>query len=125
MDPKTAIGHFFTAWNASTPDERRAAVTAAFDEAATVCDPLGEVEGHDAIVDFIAAAVSEFPGHTFRPAGGLDVHHDRVRFAWLLVDPQGAPVVEGLEVARLASDGRLASTVGFFGPIPAAEEVAA
>lgn len=126
MTISQTIDRFFQAWNADSPDERRAAVEAAWTPDASVKDPLADVRGHDEITAFLTQAVSQFPGHSFRRAGGIDVHHDLARFGWHLVGPDGSVVVEGLEVASIAADGRLSSTLGFFGPIPAEDgEVAA
>ena len=119
------IDRFFQAWNATSPDERRAAVEAAWTPDASVKDPLADVRGHDQIAAFLGEAVSQFPGHSFRRVGGIDGHHDLARFAWHLVGPDGHVVVEGLEVATIADDGRLSSTIGFFGPVPAQDEEAA
>jgi hypothetical protein len=118
----TTIDGFFRAWNADTDDDRLAAVRAAYTDAAVVKDPLADVQGHDAIVAFITGARAQFPGHTFRRSSGIDAHHDLVRFAWQLLDPNGQPVVEGFETGQIAGDGRLSCTLGFFGPLPALDE---
>lgn len=125
MSIETTIDGFIRAWNADTDAVRAAAVRSAYTETAVVKDPLADVQGHDAIAGFIAGARAQFPGHTFRRSSGIDAHHDLVRFAWQLLDPDGQPVVEGFETGQVADDGRLACTLGFFGPLPAVEEVAA
>lgn len=121
MSIETTIDGFFRAWNADTDDERQAAVAEVYTETAVVKDPLADVQGHEAIAGFIAGARQQFPGHSFRRSSGIDAHHDLVRFSWQLLDPSGAPVVEGFETAQVAADGRLACTLGFFGPLPAVE----
>lgn len=125
MTIEPTIERFFAAWNATSDADRRAAVDAAWTEDGAVVDPLGDVSGHDAIAGFIAEAMTRFPGHRFERISAGDVHHDLVRFGWRLVAPDGSPVIDGLEVGTLSPDGRLARTVGFFGPLPALEEVAA
>lgn len=123
MTIQSTIDNFFRAWNASTDGERRA-VEATWTDDGTVTDPLADVRGHDAITSFLAEAVAQFPGHVFRPSSGVDAHHDVVRFGWTLVGPDGSTVVEGLEVGFVDGDGRLRSTLGFFGPLPSLAEVA-
>ena len=127
MSNEAVVEQFFSAWNAESDADRRAAVQAAYTEAAVVKDPLADVQGHEAIAAFIAGARAQFPGHRFQPSSGIDGHHDLVRFAWHLVDASGTPVVEGFETGQVADDGRLSCTLGFFGPLPAVEasEVAA
>jgi len=63
---------------------------------------------------------AKFPGHRFRRRSGVDTHHDQLRFAWDLVNPEGTVVVAGLDIGALASDGRLRRITGFFGEVPAA-----
>lgn len=125
MTIERTIERFFAVWNATTEEDRRAAVEHAWTNDGTVVDPLGDVSGHEAITGFIGEALSRFPGHRFERISAGDVHHDLVRFGWRLVAPDGSPVLEGLEVGTVAPDGRLTRTVGFFGPLPALEEVAA
>jgi hypothetical protein len=38
------------------------------------------------------------------------------------VDPQGATVLEGIDVAELDGDGRLHRIVMFFGPLPSRDD---
>ena len=129
MNNQVTVEQFFRAWNAESDAERLAAVQATYTDTAVVKDPLADVVGHKAIAAFITGARAQFPGHSFRPSSGIDAHHDLLRFAWQLVGPDGAPVVEGFETGQVAQDGRLSCTLGFFGPLPAvegeAEEVAA
>lgn len=125
MTIEATIERFFAAWNATTEHDRRAAVEAAWTDDGAVVDPLGDVSGHGAIAGFIGEARSRFADHRFERISAGDMHHDLVRFGWRLVAPDGSSVLEGLEVGTVAPDGRLARTVGFFGPIPALEEVAA
>lgn len=125
MSIEHTVDSFFRAWNATSDTDRNIAIQATWTDDGSVKDPLADVRGHEAIAGFIAEAVARFPGHTFRPSSGIDAHHDLVRFGWTLISPDGAPVVEGLEVATLGTDGRFVTTLGFFGPLPAVEEVAA
>jgi len=54
----------------------------------------------------------------------VDEHHGVFRFSWVLVDPQGQPLLEGMDFVELAAEGRLQRITGFFGafpPIPTGE----
>ncbi len=111
--PITAVvDDYLAAWNEADPARRRAHVTRAFADDATYVDPLMAGAGADAIDGLIAGAQRQFPGHRFELAAGPDAHHDRVRFTWTLVGPDG-PVAVGLDVATLAADGRLRDVTGF------------
>jgi hypothetical protein len=50
--------------------------------------------------------------------GGVDEHDGFLRFEWVMKDPSGATVLEGMDFGRLAEDGRLSLICGFFGPFP-------
>jgi hypothetical protein len=55
-----------------------------------------------------------FSGRTFEPVGEPDLHHDRLRFEWRMLSPDGAVELSGLDVVHLSSDGRFADSTGFF-----------
>jgi hypothetical protein len=115
------IDRYLAAWNEPDADARRRAVAELWTEDGTYTDPLASVEGHEAIRALIDGARGMFPGHVFRPIGGVDAHHDVVRFGWELV-PQGGgeSVVIGFDVAVVADDGRLRTVYGFLDKVPAA-----
>jgi hypothetical protein len=66
----------------------------------------------------VDAVQAQYPGHRFGRVSGIDAHHDQLRFAWQLVDPDGAVAAAGIDVGTVAPDGRLQRIVGFFGPLP-------
>lgn len=62
----------------------------------------------------IAGAQQQFPGCHFELSAGPDAHHDRVRFAWRLLGPDGgSQVAAGMDFATLAADGRPQTVTGF------------
>jgi hypothetical protein len=67
----------------------------------------------------VDVVLTHYAGHTFRRTTKVDAHHVYARYAWELVAPDGTVAVAGLDVATFAPDGRLARTVGFFGPLEA------
>ncbi len=77
-----------------------------------------EAQGYAALSDRVAAVHARFPGQRFSRLSDVDAHHDDARFAWQLAAPDGAVTVAGLDVAKLAGDGRLRSITGFFGELP-------
>jgi hypothetical protein len=114
------VDRYLAAWNTADPTDRAGAVAAVFTPDATYTDPLASVGGHDAIAAVIAGARDMFPGHSFRPHGAPDAHHDLVRFGWELVPPGGGePTVVGFDVAVLAADGRMRAVHGFLDKVPA------
>ncbi len=116
--PQTAdaiITGYFECWNSTDADTRAAAVAKTWAEEATSSDPLNEVTGHDELSAMFAGLQEQYPGHSFRQVGASDGHHKLVRWGWEMIDPEGQTVLDGIDVALLADDGRIYYLAGFFG----------
>jgi hypothetical protein len=109
----TLIDRYIEMWNEGDPERRRALVAQVVTEDADYLDPLTAGSGPDGIDAMIAGAQGQFPGHRFVLVAGPDLHHDRVRFSWVLVPDGGEPVATGYDFATVAADGRLRSVTGF------------
>lgn len=107
------IERYIACWNEGDAARRRALVAATFTETAAYCDPMLLGEGHAGIDALIAAAQQHFPGLRFSRRGGMDAHHDRLRFSWDLGPEGGAPIAGGTDMAVVAEDGRFAAVTGF------------
>jgi hypothetical protein len=108
------VHNYIAGWNETDPRRRRAIIDATFTDDAAYVDPLMEGDGPNGIDTMIAIAQEQFPAHRFVLATGPDHHHDRVRFTWHLIGPNGeGPVARGVDFATLAEDGRLRSVTGF------------
>jgi len=112
-DTNTLVATYLAAFNESNEERRRALVEQAFAEDATYLDPLMSAAGTAELTAMIGGARAQFPSHRFVAGDRPDAHHDVVRFGWHLVDPAGARVATGLDVASLAPDGRMRSVIGF------------
>lgn len=112
-----AVEAYFAAWNATDPDERRSRIAEAYTPDAIYTDPLAQSQGPEAIAEMIAGVQAQFPAHTLRPTSALDVHHACVRFSWAMAGPDGADVLEGIDVGVIAADGRLQKVIGFIGDV--------
>lgn len=84
-------------------------------------DPPLAATGHAQICQQAEHLMAQFPGHRFVRSSGIDSHHGMARYAWHLVDPTSAVVLEGIDIAQIDSEGRLVQVTGFFGPLPALE----
>ncbi len=115
----TTVDMYLAAWNELDSARRADLVARVWAADGRLTDPPLAADGHAAIADIAAALHTQFPGHRFRRASGIDAHHDQFRFAWELVGPDGAVALTGLDVGELAKDGRLRRITGFFGPLPA------
>jgi hypothetical protein len=81
-------------------------------------DPTGRSRGLDGLRDRIGAFHQSAPGARVVKSSGSDQHNGFVRYGWNIVDPHGATVLEGIDVAEHDDDGRLSRIVMFFGPLP-------
>jgi hypothetical protein len=112
---REVVDGYFAMWNERDPARRREIIEATWSPDASYIEPLMAVEGHDALNAGVEGLQSQFPGHAIRPTGRVDVHHDRVRWSWELVGPDGGePLAGGTNVGVLAQDGRLCQVTGFF-----------
>ena len=116
------IDNHLSAYGEPDRARRHDAVRHVWADDGRLVDPPLAARGHDEIVAQADALLAQFPGHRFRRSSGVDVHHGHVRYAWQLLNPAGAAVLEGVDFARVADDGRLDSVVGFFGPLPSLSE---
>jgi hypothetical protein len=68
-----------------------------------------------ALSDLIAPF--EVAGHVSAQESNVDVHHDRLRYAWKEMQT-GILAVTGIDYVSLSADGRLQHIVGFNDPLP-------
>jgi len=117
-DVATVVDNYIASWNETDPERRRAIIAQTYSDDASYLDPLIRGDGADGIDAIIAAVQEQFPGHRFELATAPDAHHDRVRFAWHLLGPNGdGPIATGVDFATLADDGRLRTVTGFLEPV--------
>ena len=119
-DINTTIDAYFDMWNETDPDKRAELIERAWAPDGRYLDPALEAEGHAALSEMVAGVHGHFPGHRFRRTSDVDVHHDRVRFAWELAADDGTVAVAGIDVGQIGADGRLQTITGFFGELAAA-----
>lgn len=116
-DAQTLAHLYLDAWNERDEGRRRDLVSRTYTEEARYLDPLMEGCGHGGITAMIGAAQTQFPGHRFRLASGVDTHHDHARFSWELAPDGGQVAARGTDVGRIVG-GRFASVVGFLDGMP-------
>ena len=118
-DLEPTVDRYIAIWNESDAGRRGELIARTWTEDAAYLDPLMSGDGHDGLDAMIAAAQAQVPaGCRFRRTGAVDAHHDRVRFGWELVGPDGAMLAVGLDFGEVAADGRLRRVTGFL-PEPA------
>ncbi len=112
------VESYVASWNETDPTRRKAALAAACAADATYRDPVMTSDGQVGIDAMLAGVQAKFPGFVLKRISKIDHHNDAVRFAWSLGPATGPSVVEGVDFATLASDGRFAAIVGFIDKMP-------
>jgi hypothetical protein len=97
-DIVTTVDDYLAMWNEADPERRAAHIERAWAGDGRYVDPLLEAQGPAALSDMVAAVQAQYPGHRFRRVSGIDAHHDQLRFAWQLVDADGAVAAAGIDV---------------------------
>jgi SnoaL-like domain len=114
------VDDYFAMWNATDPDRRAAAITAAWSPDAKYVDPMFAAEGHAALDEMVTQVHEQFPGYRFHRTGQVEAHHDRARWSWELGAPDGSAAAAGVDFAILAPDGRFSEVTGFIEQQPGA-----
>jgi SnoaL-like domain len=117
-DLTSTVDTYLSAYGEPDAARRAELISQVWADDGRLVDPPLAAEGHDGISDMAAAVQRQFAGHRFRRVSGIDAHHDRFRFAWELVGPDGTVAVSGIDIGELAEDGRLRRITGFFGDLP-------
>lgn len=118
-DPTSVVDAWLTAYAEPDVAVRRALIAQTWTTDGKLVDPPFEGTGHDELSGLADVVLTHYAGHTFRRTTKVDAHHGFARYGWELVGPDGSVAVAGLDVIRLADDGKLAGAVGFFGPLEA------
>lgn len=112
------VDAYLDLWREADGPRRRVLVEAVFTPDGRHVDPLADARGHDEIDALVAGVHAHYPGFAMTRTSGIDQHGDQLRFTWTLDAADGTRVVDGLDVAELAPDGRLGHVVGFWGELP-------
>jgi hypothetical protein len=109
---------YFEAWNETDAERRRALLERSITPEAELVDPTGRWRGIAGLSERIGNYHSSAPGTRVVPSSGIDAHHDLLRYSWSVVDGDGRELIEGLDVAERAPDGRLVRISMFHGSLP-------
>ena len=114
-----AIDRYIAIWNETDPERRRELIAQTFTDDVVHQGPLFNGDGHEGI-DTMARNIQEhLPGYRFERFGEIDAHHDRYRFTWEVLPPEGAPrFAAGTDFGVLAADGRLQTVTVFLDQAP-------
>lgn len=112
------IDAYMAAWNESDEAKRDALLRVCWAEDGVYTDPGVYLVGATALSARIAQKQRERPGARLAFLSAVETHHGRFRFHWRLINADGSHGPKSVDFGALASDGRIALMVGFFGPPP-------
>lgn len=118
-DGANMVDRYIAVWNETNGDTRRRLIKQTWSGEASYVDPMFSADGQDGIDAMVAGFQQSFPKHRFRLSTTVDLHHDRLRFSWELIEPvAGTAIVKGTDFGVIAPDGRLNAVTGFFDQLP-------
>lgn len=109
-----ALSAYLEAWNQPDAELRQALLAEAVTDDVHYTDPTVDAEGIEALDTAIAGFLEMFAGSTLVATSTPDAYGEEMRYGWAIEDAGGTVVFSGIDVARVAEDGRLVRVVGFF-----------
>lgn len=110
---RTTWETYASAWKAVTADDKATALRESVAPTATYRDPLGQAQGHGALIATMIAFHQQVPGGHF-VTNHFQAHHDRSIAHWTMHDAAGAPIGDGTSFATYGADGRVVEMTGFY-----------
>ena len=123
MSVPAALHTYLAFWNASDRAERDALLARCVTPEVIFADPQSYHEGLDALARNATAFHGKYPGAVLTRTSGIDTQNRRYRYTWR-IEVAGRVLLDGMDVATLAPDGRIERVDGFFGPIRPHEDAA-
>ena len=120
VDLESTVDAHLAGYCEPDPDRRLALLAQAWTPTGRLIDPPFDGTGPEGVAEMVDAVLGHYRDHTFRRTTVIDAHHDRARYGWELVGPDGTVAVAGTDVVTVDPDGRIAEIVGFFGEPAAA-----
>jgi hypothetical protein len=112
------FANLLAAWNEHDPVKMRKLLEAALTEDVAFTDPKYQIVGIDAFIDQVNEFRAEEGRAKLTPTSGVDMHHDRARYSWAVVRPDGTRF-EGFDAVQVdRNQGKISRIDGFFGPLP-------
>jgi hypothetical protein len=117
MDTSDVVAGYGAAWNETDQVQRTTRLERSWADDGVYHDPTGTAEGRAALVGHIRDFQAMYPGHTIDLTSGVDSNGAELRWTWM-VHNDVEVIVEGVDSAELAPDGRVRRIGGFFEPFP-------
>jgi hypothetical protein len=112
-----ALEIMMAAWNTRDEARMRALVDEALTPDVVFCDPHYDIVGREAFVEMVLVFFKKYAACDLMRTSQIDLHHNRARYSWAIVFPDGRRF-DGFDAVRLdEASGKVARVDGFFGPL--------
>jgi hypothetical protein len=118
-DYRSVVDEYLLSWNAPTADERAMHRTKALADDLIFTDPNIDGRGRDTFASTLETLLNALPTTAFTLKSQLQAVPGEVRFAFEIGTPNQAPLFSGIDHATIGTDGRIATLVSYFAPLPA------
>lgn len=108
------IDRYCAAWGEPDAARRATLLAEVWAEGGAYTDPTVHAVGATELLAHIARVLEKRPGAKVVRTSAVDVHHDLAKFEWHVVQPDGAILRKGIDIAELSPDGRIRRMMGFF-----------
>jgi hypothetical protein len=111
------IDTMLSAWNSHDEGLLQQIVERSLSVDVEFCDPYHDIRGHAPFVEMVKAFWAKHGNCKITRTSGIDAHHGRARYTWLIESPAGGRF-EGFDAVALdLSAGKVRRVDGFFGPL--------
>ena len=104
---------YASAWKVVGAEAKRRVLAESTHSDCTYTDPLEQLVGHDALIQYMITFHEQVPGGHF-VTRHFQLHHHRCVAMWDMVDGSGAKLGDGVSFGEFAEDGKLRAMTGFF-----------
>ncbi len=112
LSPESTVAAYCQAWSTADRATREKLLAQVWTPDGIYTDPEPTVAiGRMALSDEIATFLHKYPGIHFR-CSAPQIHHQTMRFAWVLLRADGTQWTQGMDFGELAADGRIRRIVG-------------
>lgn len=108
------IDRYCAVWGEPDAARRAALLAEVWAEGGAYTDPTVHASGAAALLAHIARVLEKRPGAKVVRTGAVDAHHGLAKFDWHVVQPDGAILRKGIDIAELSPDGKIRRMMGFF-----------
>lgn len=116
------FANLLAAWNERDPAKLRDLVEPSVTSDVTFTDPQYAITGCDAFIEMMMAFQERVGEVQLNRTSAIDMHHDRARYSWEIMWPDGKRF-EGFDAVALNETlTKVCRIDGFFGPLQTCEE---